>query len=274
MVLFTVFITVGWFASYLFRYIPFETEVKITREYSHLQKDLEDNSPLQLYLQALSDKVSNAMELPDPMRVHLHYVDTKVVNAFATLGGHVILFRGLLEKLPHENALVMLLAHEFAHIKHRDPIAGIGYGVALSICQAALLGNSGGDILGSTGLLTALNFSREMECDADRLALTTLHKVYGHVNGATDLFQLFMNERKKLGVHEPPPFLSSHPLDLKRIREIEDLAQKHNWIKNKAITPLPVEFQKWLITKQDFTKNTKQSHRYQTKQGIPLFMIK
>lgn len=243
-VLFVALFILGWLGGALARYIPFEAEIAVTQPYT--VADTAEDSPLQTYLHNLTERVTQAMDLPQPLRIQLHYVDDDLVNAFATLGGHVMLFRGLLEKLPHENALVMLMAHEFAHVKHRDPIVGLGSGIAITVGQAALLGNSSSNILGKTGLLTTLHFSRDMESNADHEALLTLHKIYGHVSGATDLFHLFLNERSELGMYEPPAFLSSHPLDEVRIQVIEDFAQQQNWVTNQTTTPLPIAFQQWL----------------------------
>ena len=63
----------------------------------------------------------------------MHYDASDTVNAFATLGGHVVIYRGLLEKLPNENVVAMVVAHEIAHIKHRDPVAALGRGVAITL---------------------------------------------------------------------------------------------------------------------------------------------
>lgn len=51
----------------------------------------------------------------------------------ATPGGHVIIYRGLLEKIPNENTLVMLLGHEIGHIKLRHPVKALGKGVVIGL---------------------------------------------------------------------------------------------------------------------------------------------
>ena len=63
------------------------------------------------------------------MKLRVHYVDTAVPNAFAALGGHIAVTRGLYESVQSENALALVLAHEIAHVRARDPIAGIGGGL-------------------------------------------------------------------------------------------------------------------------------------------------
>ena len=44
----------------------------------------------------------------------VHAVQDPTVNAFATLGGHVFVFTGLVDSLDSENGLAMVLAHELA----------------------------------------------------------------------------------------------------------------------------------------------------------------
>ena len=77
------------------------------------------------------------------MAVTVHYDPAGTVNAFATAGGNLVFYRGLLERMPHENALAMVVAHEIAHVLHRDPLAALGGGVASTVALLVLTGNAG-----------------------------------------------------------------------------------------------------------------------------------
>ncbi|MDQ6958439.1 MAG: hypothetical protein Q9M24_04925 [Mariprofundaceae bacterium] len=46
--------------------------------------------------------------MPDDMHITVHYVRSPVVNAMATLGGHIIMFEGLFKRLHSEDAVAML----------------------------------------------------------------------------------------------------------------------------------------------------------------------
>jgi predicted Zn-dependent protease len=48
---------------------------------------------------------------------HVGILDSPDLNAFATVGGHVFVCRGLLEALADEDAVAAVLAHEIAHIQ-------------------------------------------------------------------------------------------------------------------------------------------------------------
>ncbi len=241
------------FADVLTSYIPFQFEQKYTNSSF---KTFTSEGPLIDYLQSITKDVVLAEKLPDEMNVTVHYIDNDTVNAFATLGGNVFLFRGLLEKLPNENALAMLLAHEIAHIKHRHPIKSLGRGVIISLGMAIISGASnnsvGGSVLGETGFLTLMKFSRDMEVEADKSAIAAVAAIYGHLNGAGDLFITLQGESAGLVI---PEFFSSHPMTDQRISNIQKftdkyLPKKNTGLKNpitaiNKITPLPDKFKEW-----------------------------
>ncbi len=229
--------------GYLARFIPFEKEVALTRDL-----DLGSETPpaLQRYLDALTARIGRAMELPPGMRLQVHYSNDATLNAFSTLGGHLMLYRGLLEKMPNENTLAMLIAHEVAHVKHRDPIRAIGSGAALQILLALTIGRTNADVLANAGSFTLLSFTREMESAADAAALQTLDRLYGHVGGATRLFEVINKARDGM---ELPAFFSTHPLDEQRIRALREMATANGWPLKGPLTPLPAGYRGWLATR-------------------------
>lgn len=231
-------------AEHLTRYIPFSLEQKATASISERYSIDHPLSPkqreIQKYLQALADNLAEHQGLPENMSVTIHYVDDDVINAFATLGGHVVIFKGLLEKMPHENALSMVMAHEIAHIKHRDPIISLGRGLTVYLALSSLVGlgdNSGLEqVLGQTGLLTMMSFSREQEAAADRQALLALRRYYGHLNGAADLFEILERE---YGENKGITFFNSHPLTTDRIKAVKNFARSIPVSKDHKVKPLP-----------------------------------
>ena len=241
----------GFFGSYFAEKIPFSAEVKIASLYdapgdmpkgANAQgKPAESNNPKKLkdYLQNLANKIAKAQNLPEEMKIIVHYVDGDTVNAFATLGGHLILYRGLLKKLPNENALTMLLGHEIAHVKYRHPIKSMGRGIAAGIAMAAITGSTHSNALGEAGLLTTLHYSRKMEQQSDEEAMKTLNTLYGHINGGAQLFKEFQKMRIEEDTGESPALFSSHPLDQQRIDNFERMATRSHWKTNGELTPLP-----------------------------------
>ena len=228
----------AWSAESLVRHIPFSVEVGLAGKYA-TQPDYDDATTA--YLQQLAARLAAAQNLPQDMKITVHYVDEDTINAFATLGGHIVVFRGLLEKIPDENTLAMVISHEIAHIQHRHPIMSLGRGLVVGLALAALTGLSdidiAGDVLGEAGLLTVLKFSREQELEADRTALAALAKVYGHIGGANELFKMFQDVA--VSGNRPPQLLSSHPHTERRIEAINTLAATYGWRSDGTSTPLP-----------------------------------
>ena len=192
------------------------------------------------YLRELTVRLARAQELPEDISVQVHYDEAGVVNAFATLAGHVVIYQGLLEAMPHENALAMVVAHEIAHVRHRHPIASLGRSAALGLALMVLGADSGAQSVASAasrgGSLTMLSFSRAQEEEADATALATLQRAYGHVGGADSFFGEML---KQAASREPPRFLSSHPLTAHRIETMAALAARQGWASDGALTPLP-----------------------------------
>ncbi len=243
------FIVLTFLAEYLVQYIPFKVERALAKPLvQQLKKDQVQNSnqkKIQAYLQGLADKLSKEQGLPKDMSITVHYVDDDVTNAFATIGGHIGFYRGLLSQLPHENALSMVMAHEIAHVKHRDPIVSVGRGITVMLALASLGGVSNNNLfegfIGQTSQLTTLTFNRHQELAADEEAYKTLTKFYGHLKGAADLFEILKQNDASMNV---PIFLSTHPLTMDRIKRANELMRSIPSNNKKAITPLPAFIQR------------------------------
>jgi len=221
-------------------YIPFSMEQDLipADSFSDAQKP-----PIQQeYLQALAERLAKHMQLPAGMSVRVHYQDDDAVNAYATVGGNIIVLRGLLEKIPDENALAMVLAHEIAHIKHRDPIISLGRGVVIGLAIASLAGISNsqslGRIAGNVTSLTLLKFSRDQERRADLEALAAIQAEYGSISGAMSLFRLFDQLQKIQGLELPALFVT-HPHNVDRLAEARRYAGQHGWPLTGVSRPLP-----------------------------------
>lgn len=234
-----VVLIVALLAESLAPRIPFSMEQELAGKFIEVP---EIDSATQRYLQTLVDDISQQMLLPDNMQITLHYVDDEVENAFATLGGHIFIHRGLLDIMPNENALSMVIAHEIAHVQHRHPLIAMGRGVVIGLFLAAVTGFSGdrlvSGIVSNAGVITVLGFSREQEREADHTALVAVQKHYGHVSGASDLFRSLLNVEEN-SMLRTPLFLSTHPLSMDRIKTIEQMTLENGWATDAATTALP-----------------------------------
>jgi len=222
---------VTYFAGMFAHYIPFSYEQKMVNNIDYFQPK---ESTEQQRLQALADRLSKHMELPDDMIITLHTDESETVNAFATLGGHVVFFKGLLDKIESEQELAAVMAHEIAHVKLRHPIVATGKGITLATLASVVSGfsaSSAGDwLIGSTINASMMSFSRAQESDADEWAARALQKEYGSIYGAKELFERFeaLESQSAMNNFQVEVF-RSHPYSRDRWPALERLAESENW---------------------------------------------
>jgi predicted Zn-dependent protease len=249
----------AYFAGALAGHIPFSAERALAAHFAPIP---DANAPLQRYLQQLAGRIAKAEHLPADMSITVHYVDSDTVNAFATLGGHVVFFRGLLERMPNENALAMVMAHEIAHVKTRAPLKSMGRGMviaaALTVVDSSLGTRLAGNVLGQAGLLTQLGFSREQESEADRIGQAALVACYGGTIGADDLFHVLQQVSPKRG-ERAPALYRSHPDAARRIAALHRQARAHGWPPGGA-TALPAAFARWTKSGERSRKANRQTN--------------
>ena len=173
-------------------WVPFSWEQRMAGPIAESLVEEDNTSPLALcrrqWLQALANALRAPMGLPADMPITVHWSDNSVPNAFATLGGHVVIHQGLIDQIKTENALAMVLAHEMAHVQHRDPIVGLGGGLVVGMSLSALMGGSSTLAGEASAAMSQLHFSRQQEAAADAAAVVALRKRYGHLSDADSFF--------------------------------------------------------------------------------------
>lgn len=247
-----VVIVLQYFGGALAKRVPFKYEVQLMNSLDISLSEVEPSAEIVLYLNGLASRVASDMPLSEDKQFNVHYNDEPVFNAFATIGGNLLFYRGLLEKMPNENALAMVMAHEIAHINHRDPISGLGGGVASMIALSMITGDTGfaGKLLTQAGTVTATQFTRSMETSADTAALSAVYGLYGHVNGASSLFDIMgdVQSDNKSAPDWLERFAATHPLSKDRVEAVAKMAQRNGWSTSGELTPLPESFIDWLET--------------------------
>ncbi|MEK8033553.1 M48 family metallopeptidase [Ideonella sp. DXS29W] len=236
--LLVVVLLVGWAARWLAPHIPFATEVALAKRLVDREQKPAD-AARSAALQAVAQKVAAQMGLPEGMELVVQYEESKVVNAFATIGGRIRVHSALLTKLRSEDELAALLAHEIAHVKHRHVAASMGRGMALGLLLGVVSTDAGAaaaqSALGQATGLALMGYSREQEREADEAALKAVHALYGHVGGAMDLFA----HLGEVNPDEPPTALSTHPMSAERLKAMQQLAAEAGWPVTGERTPWP-----------------------------------
>jgi Zn-dependent protease with chaperone function len=232
----------GWLA----RFVPFQTEVDWVGDKvlgigllgTDAPTDAAESARIQTYLDGLTRSVAATMALPAGMTVRAHLAESDVPNAFATLGGHIVVTRGLYRRMPSENALTLVIGHEIGHIKARDPISAVGGSAMLGL----ILVVAGADVNAlapSMARLVQLGYSRRAETRADTEALAGVRALYGHAGGAASVFRMLGDYRREVLDIDVPNLLSTHPADAQRIARMQ--AAAGDWNESVPLTPLSVK---------------------------------
>ncbi len=180
------------------------------------------------YLNGMRDAILNSGEIvyKDKFAWELHVIQNDtVLNAFATPGGYIYVYTGLIKYLDHADDLAGVMGHEMAHADLRHSVRNLQkmYGVELLLNVA--LGqnpNQLAQIAGQVaGTLAGLKFSREYETDADTHSVNYLSHTKYACNGAA-LFFIKLTQSEQSG--QQPEFLSTHPNPDNRIQNINNRA--------------------------------------------------
>ena len=123
-------------------------------------------------LDALAGRMFELDRFAEPVS-SITVLDSPVENALAAPGGHVVIFRGLIEKAESPDALAGVLAHELAHVEQRHATRGVVRGLGLGLIAQAF----GGDIGAITQGFLQLAYGRNAERAADREALAALARI-------------------------------------------------------------------------------------------------
>ena len=226
-----VFVGIGYWVLGLFvdiaiDYLSPEQEAKLFTNIDINWDFGEESMPEeQAKLQSLVDSLAPCLSLPYPITVSL--VKSDMVNAMAVPGGKMVVFSGLLESVSSTNGLMFVLAHELGHFKNRDHLRLMGRGIVLSILAMLTFGGDSGfsDILASTINLRTAKYSQSRESKADHTALLALQCHFGHVGGATELFDALKSQEAESDF-EFLHYFSTHPELQQRIDDLHQLARE------------------------------------------------
>src|SRR4051812_41816014 len=176
------------------------------------------------YVRGVADKVIQMGKKDRPEVNWQVYVidDRKTVNAFATPGGFLYVYRGLLEMAQNEAELAGVMAHETGHVVARHAARSLVAAYGLDAVVAMAVGNNPGLVaqLG-TGIATKglmLAHSREDETEADEYGARYAGAAGYDPHGLVTFFQRLMQQSGDAkGVLA---YLSDHPATSDRIEHV------------------------------------------------------
>lgn len=193
------------------------------------ESKLSDDSEKVALVRRVGERIAAVAKKPDYKWEFNLIEDDQQVNAFALPGGKVAVYTGLLPITRNEAGLATVMSHEIAHAIARHGGERMSTGLLAQLGLMALdigLAASQQDPQLVRALTVAygaaaqvgviLPFSRKQESEADRIGLTFMSRAGYDPREALQ----FWERMSKVEKQKAPEFLSTHPSDETRIRQI------------------------------------------------------
>lgn len=168
-------------------------------------------------------------------------VADNTVNAWCLPGGKVVFYEGILPICANKDGIAAVMGHEIAHAfaKHGQERMTAAYGQQIGGILVAV-GTAKKDprqrqmwnmVYGLTSTLGMLKYSRVHETEADRLGMVFMIMAGYNPEEAAEVW---VRMSQRAGRKAPPQFLSTHPSNESRIRDLraylpkaKELAKKY-----------------------------------------------
>jgi len=176
------------------------------------------NEAVYKYIRNITNKILNSgqVQYKDKFVWQVKIIkDDKTLNAFATPGGYIYVYTGLIKYLDSEDQLAGVMGHEIAHADRRHSTKQMTQTLGVQLLLAAALGDREAVQQVATGII-GLKFSRNHESDADDHSVKYLCRTSYNAAGAAGFFKKISSSGGRV-----PEFLSTHPNPANRVAEIE-----------------------------------------------------
>jgi len=219
--------------------IPESSEMKLGEDaFSKIKKEskLSKNRAIVDKVKKVGSVIAKASNRTNYKWEFIVIEDDSTANAFCLPGGKIGLYTGILPYTRDEKGLAAVIGHE------------VGYAIACHGAErisATLLSQLGQialnlivdvddpivlDVLNkayglSTEIGVILPFSRKQEIEADRIGVSLMNEAGYNPLGALEFWKRMKHGRQG---KEPMVYLSTHPVDDKRIAQIEQILQNQN----------------------------------------------
>jgi len=168
-------------------------------------------------LEKLATKLATASGSDNTFKIYV--ADADVLNAFAAPGGHIVLFRAIIDNAKGPNEVAGVLGHEMGHVVEDHPAKGVVEALGYGIFGVLVPGGSADTNAVAQTMLTSAH-SRSDELDADRVGVEMLNAAGIDSHGLIDFFATLEAQGNEIpGALE---FLSTHPTGDTRTSRLEE----------------------------------------------------
>ncbi len=205
----------------------------------------------QSLLQAARAKGELPKEMDERFAWRVMLARDRTVNAFALPGGYFGVHLGLIGLVANQDELASVLAHELTHVTQRHISRSITQqGRQTPVMIAAMIlgavaARKNTDALNAVvagsqavAIQGQLNFSRDMEREADRLGLGLMQPAGFEPQGFVGMFEK-LQQSVRLSDSGNFPYLRSHPMTTERMGDMQQrlLIQQHDQQNGAKFTP-------------------------------------
>lgn len=201
------------------------------------QARLSANPEINELVNRVGRRIAEAADKPEYHWEFAVIQDDSMVNAFALPGGKVAIFTGILKHAKNEDGLATVMAHEVAHALQRHGAERMSRGILDQIAQIGMIaGAASGAVnpqlamgaMSAYGVGVTLPHNRKQESEADYVGLKLMAKAGYDPREAVGFWERMSGcPRQMIGKYcfrsnaAVPEFLSTHPSDVTRIRQIQ-----------------------------------------------------
>ena len=231
-ILFTGCITVPETGRHQLNFMTPGDEMKLGfSEFDKMKKEvpISKDAAANALLQRVGKRIASVAPLPNAQWEFVVF-ESKEANAFCLPGGKVGVYTGILPITKDEAGLATVIGHEVAHAVARHGGERISEAMGLQLIGVAVDASTTNSkyhdayVTGfglSSQLGVALPHSRLQESEADHIGLLYMARAGFDPEAAVSFWQRFAAFNQQQG-GATPWFLRTHPLDEKRIRQLQD----------------------------------------------------
>lgn len=215
--------------TYLF---SMEDEVRIGREAAaefEKQNRVSTDPALTGQVARIGAAIATAAKPPN-YPYEFKVIDTAEVNAVAFPGGRIYMFRGLMEKLDHdEDMIAWVLGHEVTHVAAHHAAKRLEREIGTQVLAELLLGKStSAKIARAVAELMFRDYGRDQELQADERGLIYAHRAGYDATAAIAVIKVFQS----LGGKDPSKLellFMTHPGDTTRLNAIRAACKRFGY---------------------------------------------
>lgn len=216
--------------------------VKAYEEMKNKQKTVRPNSPQTGYVRCISNAIVAELGGSQSQGWEVNLFEINTPNAFALPGKKIGVNTGMLKIASNQNQLAAVIGHEVGHVLARHGAERVSIGMATQTGTQLLQAITGNDsntkklayaLLGlGTKYGIALPYSRQHETEADLMGIKLMAKAGFDPQGSVQLWQ----NMARAGGASPLEFMSTHPANQTRIRQLQAKMQEAKQLYQQALS--------------------------------------